>query len=172
VIAPDSSPACERPSHGDTVPDLEGEIAGAGREAVPGFAQLAVGDHLRAGPRRIEAADIDAFAALTGDRHPLHTDELWAAQSRFGQRIAHGLLVVSCAAGLLSRESPRIVALRSIDALRFKRPIAAGEAIAVDARVASLRRIDAAAGLVQLRLRIFNDCTLATATIGVIWGCQ
>ena len=48
--------------------------------------------------RTITEADIHAFAALSGDWHPLHTDVLYAAASPFGERIAHGMLVLSWAA--------------------------------------------------------------------------
>jgi acyl dehydratase len=53
--------------------------------------------------RRIEAADVEAFAEVTGDRNPLHLDEAYARASVFGERVAHGLLGTSVAAGLLNR---------------------------------------------------------------------
>jgi len=43
--------------------------------------------------KTITAADIEAFAALTGDRNPLHLDDAFARQSRFGRPVAHGVLV-------------------------------------------------------------------------------
>lgn len=138
--------------------------------AVPALDELEVGQSWRVGPRRIYAADIDGFAALTGDRHPLHTDEAWAAESRFGRRIAHGLLVISFAAGLLSRDSTRIVALRSIEALRFKHPVGVGDEIVVDAQITSLCRISEAIALVHMGLRVLTHGTVATARIGVLWG--
>ena len=42
--------------------------------------------------RTITEADVVQFAALTGDLHPQHTDAAWAAESRFGERVAHGML--------------------------------------------------------------------------------
>ena len=42
-----------------------------------------------------------AFSALTGDWHPQHSDAVWAADSAFGERIAHGMLIVSFAVGLV-----------------------------------------------------------------------
>src|SRR5579859_3818807 len=51
--------------------------------------------------RTIEAADINAFAGLTGDFYPLHVDEEAARATRFGGRIAHGPLTFSMAVGLV-----------------------------------------------------------------------
>lgn len=53
--------------------------------------------------RRIEASDVESFAAVTGDRNPLHLDEAYARASVFGERVAHGLLGTSVAAGLLNQ---------------------------------------------------------------------
>ena len=63
------------------------------------FDSLAVGDRFTTAGRTVGADDIAAFATLTGDTHPQHVDEAWAAGSRFGERIAHGLLVLSFASG-------------------------------------------------------------------------
>ena len=46
--------------------------------------------------------------ALTGDFHPQHVDAEWAAESPFGERIAHGLLVLSYAAGLVPFDPERV----------------------------------------------------------------
>ena len=43
--------------------------------------------------RTVSAEDVDRFAAATGDVNPVHLDEAFAAKSRFGKRIAHGMLV-------------------------------------------------------------------------------
>ena len=51
--------------------------------------------------RTITEADVVSFAALTGDWHPQHADAEWASQGRFGERVAHGMLVLSYALGLM-----------------------------------------------------------------------
>jgi MaoC like domain len=51
--------------------------------------------------RTITEADLTSFSALTGDWHPQHSDAEWASQSRFGSRVAHGMLVLSYALGLV-----------------------------------------------------------------------
>jgi len=44
--------------------------------------------------RTITEAGVVAFSALTGDHHPQHTDAQWAAETPFGGRVAHGMLVL------------------------------------------------------------------------------
>ena len=79
------------------------------------FDALAVGERFVSEGRRIEESDILAFATLTGDTHPQHVDPAWAESSRFGEQIAHGLLVLSCASG--SSESARSSCVCSTSAL-------------------------------------------------------
>src|ERR1700733_5562892 len=53
--------------------------------------------------RTVTEADVVAFAGLSGDYNMLHVDEFFAATTRFGGRIAHGLLTLSIASGLTTR---------------------------------------------------------------------
>ena len=50
--------------------------------------------------RVITAEDVDAFANVSGDHNPLHTDDAYGAQTIFGERIAHGALGYAAATGL------------------------------------------------------------------------
>ena len=62
-------------------------------------------------PRTITEADVLAFAALTGDAHPLHYDDEYAKTTRFGRPIVHGLHLMALtalgAAPLAQRSKPR-----------------------------------------------------------------
>jgi acyl dehydratase len=60
------------------------------------------GRRYRTGSRVVTEADIDAFAAVSGDRNPLHVDGAYAAASVFGGRVAHGVLGLAVATGLLN----------------------------------------------------------------------
>jgi 3-hydroxybutyryl-CoA dehydratase len=120
--------------------------------------------------RTVTEADVVQFAALTGDMHPQHTDAEWAARSRFGRRIAHGLLVVSYAVGLLGFDPELVVALRGVDDVVFKRPVPLGSTIRVEGVVEEGRPLDDEHGLVPLRLRVLCDGRLAvSALVQVLW---
>jgi len=121
------------------------------------FGELAVGERFETAARRIAERDILAFAALTGDAHPQHTDPEWAAGSRFGEQIAHGLLVLSFAVGLLPLDPDRVVALRRVGDAVFKQPVKIGDTVHVEGQIVRTREVDAEHGLVEARLRIVND---------------
>jgi acyl dehydratase len=65
------------------------------------FEEFAVGEAFESGSRLVTQADVEAFAAVSGDVNPLHLDAEYAATTRFGRPIAHGLLGLSIATGLL-----------------------------------------------------------------------
>ena len=117
---------------------------------------LSAGARLTGRSRTITESDIVSFAAITGDWHPQHVDAEWAADSRFGERIAHGMLVLSYSVGLIGFDPDRVVALRGIDSLTFKRPVAIGETISAEADVDSVRPIDDNHELVVLRWRVLG----------------
>jgi acyl dehydratase len=135
------------------------------------FGELAPGDRFTTPARTVRRADILDFAALTGDTHPQHTDPDWAAGSRFGEQIAHGLLVVSLAVGLLPLDPERIVALRRVDNAIFKQPVKIGDTVHVEGEIVRTRELDAEQGLVTAALRIVNQhCRLAVrADVELLW---
>lgn len=64
------------------------------------FEEIPEGETTETRGRTITETDLVNFAGVSGDFHPLHTDAEHATESSFGQRIAHGLLVLSVAAAL------------------------------------------------------------------------
>jgi len=104
--------------------------------------------------RTITEADVAAFASLTGDRHPQHTDAAWAEESPFGERIAHGMLVLSYAVGLVDFDPERVMALRRVEDVVFKRPVKLGDTIHVRA---SLVREDDGRGVEAYEWRVLNQ---------------
>jgi acyl dehydratase len=107
--------------------------------------------------RTITEADVVAFSALTADRHPQHSDAVWASQSAFGERIAHGMLIVSFAVGLVAFDPERVVALRRIRDVVFKRPVRLGDTIHVEGTEAERREVDDEMALVTWNWRIVNQ---------------
>jgi acyl dehydratase len=135
------------------------------------FERLAVGQGFATRGRTVTEADVVGFSALTGDWHPQHSDAQWAASSHFGERIAHGMLVVSFAVGLVPFDPDRVVALRRITDTVFKRPVRFGDTISVRGSVAGLRDIDDAAGLVTWTWKVINQDaeTACRARVEVLW---
>jgi acyl dehydratase len=64
------------------------------------FESFEIGERFTSGERTVTEEDIVHFSDLSGDRHSLHLDEAYAKTTRFGGRIAHGLLGLSIASGL------------------------------------------------------------------------
>jgi 3-hydroxybutyryl-CoA dehydratase len=118
--------------------------------------KLEQGTRLRSRGRTITESDLSSFAALTGDWHPQHSDAEWAAESRFGERIAHGMLVLSYSIGMLGFDPERVVALRGLDSVTFKRPVRIGETIRVEAEVEEAKPLDDGHELVTLRWRVLG----------------
>ncbi|HEX8073684.1 MAG TPA: MaoC/PaaZ C-terminal domain-containing protein [Thermoleophilaceae bacterium] len=135
------------------------------------FDALAEGERFVSRGRTITEADIVAFSALTGDWHPQHADAVWAASSDFGERIAHGALVLSFSLGLVDFDPDRVMALRRISNATFKAPTRIGDTIRVEGRVASLRPIDARAGLVETGWRVVNQHGrgVVVFSVDVLW---
>ena len=121
--------------------------------------------------RTITESDVVAFAAQTGDWHPQHSDAEWAASSQFGERIAHGMLVLSYAVGLVEFDPERVLALRRVADAVFKRPVRLGDTIRVRGSVESCAPVSDAAGLVTLGVRVVNqgDELVLRARVEVVW---
>jgi 3-hydroxybutyryl-CoA dehydratase len=132
------------------------------------FDELEIGARHRSAGRTVTEADVVAFASLTGDRHPQHTDAVWAAEGPFGARIAHGMLVLSYAAGLVPLDPERVLALRGVRDAVFKRPVRFGDTIAVETRITGL---DEATGLVTCGWLVRNqdERLVARATVDLLW---
>ena len=112
--------------------------------------------------RTITAADIAAFAAISGDDDPVHVDEEAARRTAFGRCIAHGALVMgllSTTASMMSRRSvargaPGTPVSAGYDRIRFTRPVFAGETLT--ARY-TIEEVDAARARTRARLEVVNQ---------------
>lgn len=98
-----------------------------------GFDDIAIGRR-QLMTRKVTAAEIDAFARLSGDLNPLHMDQEFASHSPFGQRVAHGILtaaVVSTVHTALTGPGFAYVGQE----LRFLGPVFIGDTITVEVTV-------------------------------------
>ncbi len=107
--------------------------------------------------RPVTETDVAVFSELTGDWHPQHSDAEWAAQSAFGERIAHGMLVASLAVGLVDFDPEQVVALRRVRDLVFKRPVRFGDTICVHGKEVERRPLERDTALVAWDWRVVNQ---------------
>jgi len=135
------------------------------------FERLSVGQRFRSPQRTVRDTDVIIFSALTGDWHPQHCDPEWAAASPFGERIAHGMLILSLAVGLVPLDPERVLALRRVGDVVFKRPVRLNEGVSVVGELTALRPIDEHSGLVDFSWAIRNqdDALVARASVQVLW---
>jgi len=102
------------------------------------FEEFSVGQKVATVGRTISEADIFGFAGLTGDFNQIHTDAAFASKTQFGQRIAHGLLGLSIATGLIMRTGlleGTVLAFREITEWKFVKPFFIGDTICAELTV-------------------------------------
>jgi 3-hydroxybutyryl-CoA dehydratase len=83
--------------------------------------------------------DIRAFANATGDHNPLHLDEEFAKQTRFGKRIAHGMLSASLISAVIANDLPGQGSIYLGQTLQFVAPVFPGDTVTARVTVTSIR---------------------------------
>ncbi|WP_027365647.1 MaoC/PaaZ C-terminal domain-containing protein [Desulfotruncus alcoholivorax] len=121
------------------------------------YEDLNAGDRWVSRGRTITEADIVMFAAFSGDWYQLHTDREWAAKTPFGQRIAHGLLVLSVSSGLWDLAGGTVIAFYGMDNVRFTAPTFIGDTIHAELEVLEKRDKGPNRGLVKIKQEIKNQ---------------
>lgn len=89
--------------------------------------------------RTITERDIELFAEVTGDRNPVHLDDRFARQTRFGRRIAHGMLGASLISAVLANELPGPGTIYLSQTLQFTAPIYLNDTVTVHVTVTKIR---------------------------------
>ena len=89
--------------------------------------------------KTITEDDIGRFAALTGDSNPVHLDEAFAGKTRFGRRIAHGMLAASLISRAIGMELPGRGAIYLGQNLKFMAPVYPGDTITARVTVSGIR---------------------------------
>ena len=125
------------------------------------FEDVEVGFRFETPSRTVTEADLVAFSGISGDFNPLHTDERFAAGSIYGERIAHGALVLSLTTGLRQRVGlfdGTLMGLLEIRSWRFSAPVRIGDTIRVACEITELRETSKPdRGLLVQRIDVLNQ---------------
>ena len=120
-----------------------------------------IGMEITSQGRTITESDISAFAGLSGDYNQIHTDEVYASASAFGQRVAHGLLVTSIVSGLAVQTGfmeGTVIAFREISQWKFSNPVFIGDTITVVIKVINTKKMTRLnGGAVTFSLNVYNQ---------------
>ena len=81
---------------------------------------------------------VNRYAVLTGDFSPVHVDEAAAKQTRFGTRIAHGMLSAGFLSAVIGMELPGPGTIWVAQAFKFKQPIKLGDTVTWRVTIAEL----------------------------------
>jgi 3-hydroxybutyryl-CoA dehydratase len=108
------------------------------------FEEFSVGQKVVTVGRTVGEGDIFTFAGLTGDFNEIHTNAEFGRKTQFGQRIAHGLLGLSIATGLIMRTGlleGTVLAFREINDWKFVKPFFIGDTIFAELTVTETKAL-------------------------------
>jgi 3-hydroxybutyryl-CoA dehydratase len=123
------------------------------------FEQFEPGLRLVTAARTITEGDVVTFAGVSGDFNQIHTDAEFSKGTPFGQRVAHGLLVLSIASGLAMRSGileGTVIAFREINNWKFSSPVFIDDTIRVELEVIetkALPRLGGGAVVIELAVK-------------------
>lgn len=127
------------------------------------FEEFQTGQSFTSTGRTITESDITTFAGLSGDYNQIHTDAEFSKTTAFGQRVAHGVLILSIASGLAMRTGVlegTVIAFREINDWKFIRPVFIGDTIHVDLTVQEtkeMRRIQGGSLAIEISVKNQKD---------------
>lgn len=99
--------------------------------------ELKIGDQASTA-KTISESDVYLFAGITGDHNPAHVNEVYASQTRFGRRIAHGILSAGLISAVLAMKLPGPGTIYLGQELKFVRPVYFGDTITATYTVSEL----------------------------------
>ena len=138
------------------------------------FEDFFVGQKVNTVGRTVSEADIFNFAGLTGDFNEIHTNADFASKTQFGQRIAHGLLGLSLATGLIMRTGfleGTVLAFREINEWKFVKPFFIGDTITAELEIAetkALPRIGGGAIIASIIVKNQNGETCKRGSLNLL----
>lgn len=123
------------------------------------FDDFAIGQRYDFGRRTVTDTHFALFSAISGDNHPIHYDDEYAKDTRFGRRVTHGLLLAGMtalgAAPLSALLHNSMVAFVDFSC-QFLKPVFIGDSIAVEAEVSDLRA-KGTTGLIRFDIAMRNQ---------------
>ncbi len=125
------------------------------------FEEFETGQTFRSAGRTITEHDILTFAGLSGDYNQIHTDAEFSKTTPFGQRVAHGVLGLAVATGLVMRTGileGTVLAFREIDQWKFSKPVFIGDTIHVEVEVLETKVMPRlGGGLITIEVNVINQ---------------
>ncbi len=124
------------------------------------FEEFTTGDSITSVGRTVTETDVVNFAALSGDWNLIHTDAEYARQGLFGERVAHGLLVLSIASGLAVRLGFMEDTVQAFMGLEweFRGPVKIGDTVRVRATIDEKKAMPRlGGGFVMFKMQILNQ---------------
>jgi 3-hydroxybutyryl-CoA dehydratase len=83
--------------------------------------------------------EVLSFANISGDKNPIHLDENYAANTRFGKRLVHGILTSGLISALLGMELPGPGSIYIKQTLNFRAPVFIGDTITATVTITNIR---------------------------------
>lgn len=96
--------------------------------ADPKFETIQIGDSVSFS-KTVSEADVYSFAGVSGDFNPIHVDAEFAKKTRFGQRVAHGILTASFISTAIGTGLPGKNSLYLSQEMKFIRPVFIGDTV-------------------------------------------
>lgn len=125
------------------------------------FEEFEIGDSVESVSRTITETDVVNFAALSGDWNLIHTDAEYSKSQMFGQRVAHGLLILSIASGLAVRlgfMEDTVMAFRSVSEWKFSKPVFMGDTIRIRVTIEDKKEMARlGGGIVVFKVEVLNQ---------------
>ena len=125
------------------------------------FEEFVTGQEIVSLGRTLTESDVVTFAGLSGDYNQIHTDAEFSKGTPFGQRVAHGLLILSIASGLAMRTGVlegTTLAFREINEWKFTKPVFLGDTVHVVMTVTETKALPRLkAGLVTIEFDVRNQ---------------
>jgi len=141
------------------------------------FEDFTLNEQFKTAGRTVGEGDITNFAGLVGDFTPIHVDEHYAQQTRFGGRIAHGPLTMSMAIGLLTQlglSGEAVVGLLNVN-WNFQGAVKIGETIYAHITIGELRKTSKpGTGIVKFCFDVVNhrEEKIQTGSMTVLFRCR